>query len=289
MTAIDPQWETVDSWWHGFVQQQEEDLYALRDRFDDLDDRWARSECLFDQDPSAEDWTETSPQAGPLRGQEENWSQWLAHLCRSSATFTSELFDSADDTLPTSVRCERAYHDEELHDRRVDIEIRWPTQAISIEVKINDEAYGKTPQTAYLTELNNDSYEWQHYLLLPRAKLTALKDAFGSQVEQSAEGRSKIQPDGSEESRITVIYWDEVSHALRRVLLNGAGPTQHWTASAYVLTTLIEQQILRHYAGPSLDGYIEAAIGVSDIDRLQSIEPEAQLEYLDAVVEAADE
>ena len=72
-------------------------------------------------------------------------------------------------------------------------------------------------------------------------------------------------------------------------LLKDAGPTPHWTASAYLFTTLIEQQILRHYAAPSLDGYIEAAIGVSDIDRLQSIEPEAQLEYLDAVVEAADD
>lgn len=289
MIVIDPQWETVDSWWRRFVQQQEADLYSLRDRFDALDDRWARSECLFDQDPSAEDWTETSPQAGPLRGQEENWSQWLAHLCRSSTALIRELFGSADDILPTSVRCERAYHDEELHDRRVDIEIRWSTRAISIEVKVNDEGYRKTPQTAYLTELNNDLFEWQHYLLLPRAKLAALKDELGSRLQESAEERSKIHPDGSEELSIIVIHWDEVSHALRRVLLNGAGPTQHWTASAYLLTTLIEQQILRHYAAPALDGYLEAAIGVSDIDRLQSIDPEAQIEYLDAVVEAADE
>jgi hypothetical protein len=287
MAEIDAQWDVIDPWWIDYVQEQQSDLNELSGLLEELNQAWEQSDSKFDEDPLVGDWTETSPQAGPLRtNQEENWSQWLAHLLRDASDgFIAEFLDSQLDT-PTRVRCERAFHDEELHDRRVDILAEFGQQGVTIEVKIGDEHYGKTPQTAYLTEKHHRrNLDWTHYLLLPKAKQNALQGVFGNRLEGNGSRRPTITATGAEECDITVIYWSEVAQTLRRTLLAAIEPSTHWIASAYLFTTLIEEQILRFYARSSLKQYRHASLGISDIERLQSINPDDQIEYLDALLE----
>lgn len=247
--------------------------------------------CLFNRDPLVEDWSETNPSAGPLRSQEENWSQWLAHLLRSSSgEFTRELFGESFDCTPTSVRRELVYRDEELHDRRVDILVEWANRGVSIEVKIDDEEYAKTPQTAYLTEKHHSrNIEWTHLILLPERKHTALSDTFGARIEDQGENRPTIASNGAEELDVTVVYWHEVSQALRRVLLDNTESSPHWMASGYLFITLIEQKIERFYTNPAVLAYLDAPVSVSDLDRLQTIDPREQIEYLTGTLEVNDE
>lgn len=289
MAEIDDRWNAVDQWWSDYIRDQESGLIDLQNLLEKLDQAWEQSDCQFDRDPLVGDWTETSPQAGPLRtNQEENWSQWLAHLIRdSSGEYTATLFGPQFNTMSTRVRCERAYHDEELHDRRVDILTEFGGRGITIEVKIGDEHYAKTPQTAYLTEKHHRrDLEWTHYLLLPESKQGALAGVFGDRLDDVESSRPTITPSGTEEREITVLYWSEVARALRKALLANDEPDPHWSASAYLFTTLIEEQILQFYARPSLQKYRGTSLGVSDVERLQSIDPDDQIEYLDGFVEA---
>jgi len=280
-------WKDIDPWWERYVRDQESDLALLRDRLSTLNETWERSRCLFDDDPIVGGWTETSPQDGPLRAnQEENWSQWLAHLLRDSrGEFGANLLGSLFDMSPTSVRCERAYHDEELHDRRVDILGEFNLRGVTIEVKIGDEHYEKTPQTAFLTEKHHQqNLNWTHYLLLPRSKTDALRASFGDRLTD-AEGEVIITAAEPKEREIKVVYWADVAKALRRTLLEDSERNSHWTASAYLFVTLVEQQILRFHALPSLPEYSTTSLGVSDVERLQSIDPDNQIEYFDEILE----
>ncbi len=287
MTELKPQWDVVDAWWDSYVREQERGLLELRDRLNQLNQAWEQSDCTFDCDPLTVDWMETIPLDGPLRtNQEENWSQWLAHLLRDSVgAYSSELFGSQFEMMPNHVRCERAYHDEELHDRRVDILAEFGDKGMTIEVKIGDEHYGKTPQTAYLTEKHHErDLDWRHYLLLPGSKKDALQDTFGDRLREE-NGRTIITPTVSEEQHVSVIYWSEVAQAVRSTLLTDAESSTHWIASAYLFTTLIEEQILGFYALPALDGYRTTSLGISDINRFQSIDPDNQIAYLDEQLE----
>ncbi|SIR88463.1 hypothetical protein SAMN05421858_4326 [Haladaptatus litoreus] len=288
MPDLDARWDNIDSWWDCYVREQESGLIELRERLDSLNKEWEQSTCAYDDDPLVGDWTETNPQDGPLRtNQEENWSQWLAHLLRDSmGDYCAELLGPLFDTSPTYVRRERAYHDEELHDRRVDILAEFGQLGMTIEVKIGDEHYEKTPQTAYLTEKHHQrDLDWTHYLLLPRSKENALQGAFGERLKDSDEHRPRITATAAQERDITVIYWSEVAQALRRTLLADVEPSTHWAGSAYLFITLIEEQILRFYALPSLEAYRASSFGISDIERFQSIDPDDQLAYLDNLLE----
>lgn len=291
MAEINARWNAVDQWWSDYARDQESGLIELYNLLEKLNQTWEQSDCRFDQDPLVGDWTETSPQAGPLRtNQEENWSQWLAHLIRdSTGEYAALLFGPQFDRMPTRVRCERAYHDEELHDRRVDILAEFGGRGITIEVKIGDEHYAKTPQTAYLTEKHHRrDLEWTHYLLLPETKHGELAGVFDDRLDVVEGRRPTISASGMQECDVTVLYWSEVAQTLRETLLANSESALHWCASAYLFTTLIEEQILQFYALPSLQEYRQTSLGVSDIERLQSIEPDDQIEYLDGLLEATN-
>lgn len=287
MTDLEAQWETIDPWWDSYVREHESGLIKLHDQLDTLNREWAQSAIPYDEDPLMCDWTESNPQDGPLRtNQEENWSQWLAHLVRdSTGGYCAEMLASRFDTIPTRVRCERAYHDEELHDRRVDLLAEFGELGVTIEVKIGDEHYKKTPQTAFLTEKHHQrDLDWAHYLLLPRSKSDALQATFGDRLSKSDE-KTTIAAAEPGEQEIMIIYWSDVAQSLRRTLFADAEPGTHWSASAYLFITLIEEQILRFYALPSLMEYRTSSLGVSDVEQLQSIDPDNQIAYFDDLLE----
>lgn len=284
MNQLDSSWHVVDEWWPRYTDGLTTELVELHDVLRELNEQWEASACPFDVDPLAINWTTDIPQSGPLQtNQEENWSRWLAQLIRDSrGAFTAAVFDTGLDPQALQVRCEKAFQDEQLHDRRVDIIARDANRGVTIEVKIEDEHYEKTGQAAYLAEKNDPrDRTWAHYLLLPKRKSDKLHESFGDQVRES-DSRIHIDPVNGEERPVVVLYWSEIARAIRQAILTDAEPSDHWRASGYLFTTLIEQRIMDCYPLSTIERIQTARVGISDVTRLQTINPAEQLVHLKA-------
>lgn len=279
-------WATVDDLWTSYARQQQDDLLELQELMADLREKWTDGASRFDEDPLTTNWRSESQYEGPLRAtiNEEDWSQWLAHLLRtSSGSFAHKLLGTPD-RQPVSVQREVVFFGDNS-ERRVDILVEYEDLGVSIEVKQGDEHYGKTPETAGLVE-RNDRRDWSHVLLLQKAKLPRLQQTFGDELDWSEEDPPTIRSDQSAD--IDVRYWQDVSRVLRRMLLEGREPDSHWEASAYLFITLIEQRVL----GLHSFSFLHPAIADSsdeapatDIHRIVVAEPDVQINYLHAVLQ----
>lgn len=289
MTASDPQWTAIDPWWEQVSRHRTGDLEALETLLDELDGRWAASSCVFDTDPLSTEWDSGGPHGGPLRtNQEENWSQWLAHLVQSAPEpFYSTFFENTPSASPTQVRCEVGYGSDSEHDRRADIVVEFPEQGVSIEVKIDDEGYSKTAETAALIENRAPSLAWSHYLLLPSYKRGRLASLMGEQYSESEGAQPLLRAPELNRDAVSVRYWEDVSFALRRTLLGSDPGNPHWQASAYLFITHIEHDLCRFYARPVIEKRVHESpvLGVSDLAQLQTVDPERQRDYLTRVLE----
>lgn len=236
-------WRELDSWWNVYEDVSTENARELRTVLEQSNDIWAASKSRFDADPLATNWTAHSNTRGPLRpNQEENWSQWLAHLLRGSdGVLLGELFGDSYDSVPESVEREVYLPDTDAPDRYADILVFDDNRGISIEVKKGDEHYGKTTHTAGLVE-EHFAHDWTHTLLVPEFKRPALHSAFDDAIETGTDGQSEIQSDQS--GPISVLFWREISEAIRRAILNETTVSPHWEASAYLFCTLVEQKLL---------------------------------------------
>lgn len=289
MTLRDPQWRDIDPWWQQVSRARTDDLEAIEDLLDELDVQWAASRCVFDTDPLAADWDGSGPQSGPLRtNQEENWSQWLAHLLDSAPEhFYAALLEDPPTGAPRRVRCEVGYASDSELDRRADIVMEFPTHGVSIEVKIDDEGYSKTAETATLIENRAPSLEWSHYLLLPRYKRERMSAILADQYLEDDEQRPKLRAPALDRDAVDVLYWADVSFALRRTLLGDEPGSPYWQASAYLFITHIEQQLCRFYPRSTIQKRVQesAELGVSDLAQLQRVDPERQYDYLMKLLE----
>jgi hypothetical protein len=274
-----PAWSEIDPWWSEYSDSQREYLRELSDVVDSLNEAWKSSDCKFDRDPLTADWRRTTASAGPLRvNQEENWSQWLAHLLRSSSgEFIDRLIGNGFDDSPNEVRREIVFRDSTSKDRRIDILTEYVGRGVSIEVKIDDESYRKTLHTARLIE-KQDYREWLHVLLLPRYKEQSLRATFGDEILDREDENTTITSSGSED--ILVLYWEDVGLALRRTLLNDEEEDPHWEASAYLLVTLIEQRLRSFEPIERKEGDESSAVRSPDIWTLKSVDIADQISYL---------
>jgi hypothetical protein len=280
-------WETLDPWWETFRQQRQDDAEELAEELRRMETVWAASESNFDTDPLATDWSSHANTRGPMRpGQEENWSQWLAHLLRTAQPqFIADAFGVTTSDSPTEV-CREEYLpaiDPTMPDRYADI-ILWSDEVdISIEVKTGDDHYRKTPHTAGLLETKHDKQDWQHYLLVRKHELPALKQTFPDRIEETADRPQII---GEHETpQVTLIYWEDISSALRTCLLDATSPTQHWAASAFAFITLIEQKLLDFTPQPTVERLAEASPVISGATSLAVAAGDVttQLNYLQSV------
>lgn len=160
----------------------------------------------------------------PLRiSREEDWSDWLAHLIQTSTmgTFARDLFDG---NCATSVTREASLGNGA---RRADLLCRWSTgkTATHIEVKVGDDAFEKTFETAGLVEAEHLETRWKHFVLLLPEQLT--------------------QWDRIASSRQTVVArtWSDVALALRRQLWTQEEPIV-WRVWALTFCGAIEQVLL---------------------------------------------
>lgn len=240
--AVTENWGGVDSWWATNIATQRDALVQLQADLETAQTAWAESTSRFDVDPLTEDWTPSTDTTGPLRPhQEENWSQWFAHLLRTApACFSRVLFGEGFNAIPRSVQREVHLPAYDNPDRYADILAFYDEKAVSIEVKKGDQHYEKTLHTASLIDSHFRS-TWNHTLLLPRRKMSALRTSFPDQLSEQDDGNI-IR---TEESDIAIIHWLDVGRAIREVLLSNADPSAHWEASAYLFCTLIEQKMAR--------------------------------------------
>ena len=277
----DGHWKSLDSWWESYDEIRTEVARQLYDELERSDDRWRRSSSRFDSDPLSVDWRRHQHTRGPLRpNQEENWSQWLAHLLRGAdGILLGELFGDTYRELPQAVEREVYLSAENESDRYADILILLQTRGISIEVKKGDEHYRKTTHTAGLVE-GEFSHEWMHILLLPKHKYPALQDSFEHSLCESESGRPNIRSEYSDD--VTVVFWEEVSQAIRTILLNDEAVPPHWEASAYLFCTLIEQKLLDYNPKPVVSKLVSRRDVVLSSQSLRVADgnPEEQLSYL---------
>jgi hypothetical protein len=280
-TSWEDAWATIDKFWDRYAEQQQDDLRELQELMGDLRETWVNGGSHFAEDPLTVNWRSESQYEGPLRAtiHEEDWSQWLAHLLRtSSGPFVRELLGTPNRS-PTRVRREVVFFGESSQ-RRVDILVEFDSLGVSIEVKQGDEQYGKTPETADLVE-QNDRREWSHVLLLQKHKLPRLKQTFKDEIDRSAADSPLIRSDQAPD--IDIQYWQDVSSVLRRMLLDRREPNSHWQASAYLFITLIEQRILGLHSFSFIDPAERSS--TTDIHRLVAIDPDAQIEYIRAIIQ----
>lgn len=245
--SLDDGWSDLDDWWTTYSEARQEDVKELLAALDMADETWAAGPSRFDADPLSADWQTAQGSKGPIRlGREEDWSYGLAYLLQSgSEVLIDELFRTAHEETLDNVETEAHLPGGSETTRYEDILISYPGGGISIEVKIGDTNLRKTVETAALVERHH-SGDWTHVLLLPTYQHPQLRDTFGEALIEPASGPPIITatPFGNQEVEIQVRNWQEISAALRAILQRDCELPPHWAASAYVVCTLIEQQVL---------------------------------------------
>lgn len=236
------EWEKIDPWWDAFADNQRQQIAKLRGLFNQINEEWAGSPSRFNRDPLTTDWTGGRRSHGPLRiNHEEDWSHWLAYLLRaSSGEFTRRLLSDEFETAPQSVRREVRFNNPDGTSRQIDILVEYEDSGLSIEVKRNDTNYEKTPETAALIDEQKQG-KWTHLLLIPKHRSSRLRQHFSDRVLESQDDSLTIV--SADYPDILVLHWETVSRTLRETLLANEESNPHWTSSAYLFVSLIEQHI----------------------------------------------
>lgn len=254
---LDRRWDeslvsSLDPWWTEFERDQERHLRKLRGLFHELDRLWEESRSQINTDPLAVDWQSSVPMHGPLRPNvEENWSQWLGHLLRSSTILVQSAFGVDVDSLPHRVHREEILSNPSGHNRRPDILAQYNGIGVHIEVKIDDINYRKVAHTARLVERYYPDLHWHHLLLIPGRNDWILDTTFDEDELAIEDEWLTIRID--EHPMVRVSYWEDVGKAIRLLLLENGFSGDHLRSSAFVFCTLIEQKILRYILRPSIE------------------------------------
>jgi hypothetical protein len=263
------QWSTLDSWWATSAETGDATAQTLLDELDRSTERWEAGDGPFETDPLGADIT-SQRDRGPMQPiREEDWSQWLAQLLGPSGEFVRTLFGELDLNAPSEIYREEQLPNDSGTTRRADILVWTGAEGFSIEVKLGDEHYEKTFETAKLTEGKFPRTAWTHVLLLPKDKAGRLDARLDCEIER-VDGRRQLKP--ADAPAVTVLYWEDVTTTLRSLLQAGRVVDDHWAANAYVFCALVEQQVLGFKSRPLLkdvaspDDVIEtlATVGMRD-------------------------
>ncbi|WP_302080607.1 hypothetical protein [Salinibaculum rarum] len=288
--SIADSWTDFGPWWDAYIEARAADVSELGEVFAESDALWEQRDGPFNADPLSTNPTQRMRTGDPLNpGVEEDWSDWLAQLLQTdSGEFHCALFGEEFTTPPRQVKREAHHPEPSGIDRYADILSLHGSRAISIEVKIGDKNFGKTTHTAALIE-NQYHADWHHYLLLPEDDLSAVNESFAEEIDLADDGKGVIHSEQSED--VELLYWSDVSRALRTVLLDENKQAPHWSASAYLFCTQIEQERLG-FTPKSVIKRLRA-----EANRIQSFESvsividdlETQVEYLQDVTKDTNE
>ncbi|WP_021074871.1 hypothetical protein [Halopenitus persicus] len=277
-------WDELGPWWDEYAETGYETAVRIADLLEQSNDDWEDSDAPFDADPLAADLTGRSVSRGPLRPDGEvAWSRWLAQLLRPSAALVPELFDVTASQAPSEVVREDQLSKEEGTFRRPDLLVFYADRGISIEVKLGDENYQKTSETAALVERQYGDRHWRHALLLPSRKKERLASIVDPPLDHGAGDRPTVEWD--DPGPIDVLYWRDVTAAIRALLRRGDVVDEHWAANAYLFCAVAEQRLVGFQPQPAIERL--AAPG-NVVDTIQPIAfadvLEEQLTYFREVV-----
>jgi len=279
-------WEETDLWWDVFTESGHEMAVDIHGILEQSNDEWDQSDGPFDSDPLAADLTLDRVARGPLQPTNEmGWSRWLARVLGPSPRLVSELLD-----IEVAERPEEVIREDQLskHDgsiRRPDLLLCYEDYGVSIEVKLGDENYRKTAETAALVEDHYGDREWTHVLLLPKRKTGRLESIVDPPVTSQSDGQLEIEWD--DPGAISIVHWRDVTAAVRFLLRRGDAADDSWAANSYLFCSAVEQQIAGFQPGPM----IERLAAPKDV--VDSIQPirfassfEEQLTYLQTVIDS---
>jgi len=273
-------WSDFDPWWDAYAETGHETAIQIEDLLERSNSVWNESAAPFDTDPLSSKLSEPSGLRGPLRPSGEvSWSRWLARLLRPSQALVSELFGMSIDHPPTKVDRETRVEKPDGTFRRPDILVFCGDRGLSIEVKLDDENYRKTAETARLVEQKYDGVEWDHALLLPKEKSKRLTSIVEPEVQHQSDGSQQIMWDDPEP--INVVHWQDVTAAIRTVLRQGKAVNDQWAANGYLFCAVAEQRLVGFQPLPIIersiksDDFAEAVRPLGMMDTL-----EEQLTYL---------
>lgn len=288
--SLEEEWTELGTWWDAYKETRSDDIAELDQILTESNALWDRRNGLFNADPLSADLDQSTRGSQPLNpGKEEEWSDWLAKLLRGdSGEFHRELFGEIFETSPRRVEREAYFPNPSGKDRYADILSLHDSEKISIEVKIGDTNFKKTTDTTALIE-DQHYGEWRHYLLLPEQDLWAVRESFDVDVTASNGERATIPSEESEE--VGILYWSDVSRALRSVLVGENTQTPHWSASAYLFCARIEQDRLGFTPQPIVDQIGTEAGKVQSFRSVSVLigDIEEQIEYLTAFMEVNNE
>jgi hypothetical protein len=223
-------WTDLDSWWDTHTEAGHETAVDIRELLRESNEAWRQSPAPFDTDPLA---TAVTDDEGPLLPRtEEGWSDWLAKVLRPSAAMVAEIFEVPVDGAPDNILREYQLAKDDGGFRRPDLLLFHEDRGISIEVKLGDEHYEKTEETARLTEHEYDDHEWHHTLLLPERKWDRLSTIVAPAVSSRSDGRPQVKWENP--GPIAVVYWRDVTSAIRTLLRRGDAVNDHWVPNAYL-------------------------------------------------------
>ena len=276
-------WNDIDPWWEVHAKVGRETAAEIADLLNQSNDEWSQSEGPFDTDPLAADLTLDRLSRGPFQPTGEvEWSQWLAQLLRPSAELTAELFDLEVTHPPQKVVREEQLSkaaEEDGSFRRPDILVFHTDRGISIEVKLDDEEYRKTAETAKLVERHHEERDWTHTLLLPDRKGQRLESIVDPPISSPSDGYPQIE--WNDPGSVTVLYWRDVTAAIRSLLYRDEIVDDHWAATAYLFCSVAEQQLMGFKPHPVVE---RLAAPRSALDPIRPIrlasDLEEQLTYL---------
>lgn len=273
-------WDELGPWWDVYTEIGYETAVRISDLLRQSNDEWKSSDAPFDMDPLAADLTGERALRGPLHPSGEvEWSRWLAQLMRPSAALTNELFDVAVDQPANEVIREDQLSKPDGSFRRPDILLCHADSGVSIEVKLGDENYEKTAETARLVERHYEDWDWNHVLLLPKRK----KKRLNSILEPSLNFRydDQLQVEWDDPGPVDVIYWRGVTAAIRSLLRRGAAVDGHWAANAYLFCAVTEQRLMDFQPQSVVERLADPADVVDTIQPISIADTlEEQLTYL---------
>jgi hypothetical protein len=269
-------WDELDSWWTLYAETGHATAKKIADLLDCSNEEWQQSDGPFDVDPLAADLTLDRLSRGPLQPTNEvGWSRWLARLLRPSSELSTELFGVEADQHPDEVVREDqlAKVGKQASHRRPDVLMLYPDLGVSIEVKLGDENYKKTADTAKLTEYHYDDLEWTHHLLLPKSKIGRLESIVDPPVRSDPGG--ELQVAWADPGPVSVIHWRDVTAAIRSLLRRNVIADPHWAANAYLFCAIAEQQLMNFQPQDAIQ---RLATPTNVVDTIQPVRLAATLE-----------
>ncbi|QCJ48462.1 hypothetical protein FCF25_02070 [Haloprofundus sp. MHR1] len=146
-------------------------------------------------------------------------------------------------------------------------------------MKLGDENYQKTADTARLVEQHYTEQDWTHVLLLPKRKRERLTSIVEPPLKPRTDGLAQLH--WEDPGPIDVLYWRDVTSALRLLLRHGTVIDDHWAANAYLFCAVAEQQLMQFQPQAVID---RLAVPTDVVDTIQPIGIaevlEQQLTYL---------